>query len=135
MLSRPGIGPFRADAIGSRVTAVTFDMRGTALVTGPLYLGFEIGAGGGGAQTAVLQTAPRVTTTDATSVHAVLGGLVGVESARKGPVQLRGELMAGGRLMTFDLAPVEDGGLANTPASLLGAKWMLQPRAKIERWV
>ncbi len=129
-LSRGSLASVSGAPLG-RLDAVTYDVRGSGFVTRGVYVGGEVGLGFGNAPAVPLGEPASVTTPTNPSVHLVGGALLGIQSIRSGPFQLRGELFGGARVVA--LPAKDEAGVAT--ASFVGAAWMMEPRVAADVWV
>jgi hypothetical protein len=121
-----------------RLGAATFDLRYSAFVAGPIYVGGEIDLGGGPSSASVLRSSPRAVSTGGTVVQAPMGGMVGVSFGRLGIFEPSAEVFVGGRLLALDA----DRGDASAPSTtqtrtsrLIGWRTMIAPRGAIDFWL
>ncbi len=125
-----------------RLGAATFDLRYSAFVAGPIYVGGELDIGGGPSSASVLRRSPRAVSTGGTVVQAPMGGMVGVSFGRLGIFEPSAEVFVGGRLLALDADQGDTGGQASdgAPAQarasrLLGWRTMLAPRGALDLWL
>lgn len=133
-------GELHAVPVGGlgRLGAATFDLRYSAFVAGPIYVGGEIDLGGGPSDARVLRGTPRAVSTGGTVVQAPMGGMVGVSFGRLGIVEPSAEVFVGGRLLALDA----DRGDASAPSTtqtrtsrLIGWRTMIAPRGAVDFWL
>lgn len=118
--------------------AATFDLRCSAFVAGPIYLGGELDIGGGPSNARVLRGAPRAVSTGGTVVQAPMGGMVGVSFGRLGIFEPSAEVFVGGRLVALDANrddTSDDSTMQARPSRLLGWRTMIAPRGAVDLWL
>jgi hypothetical protein len=129
-LWRSGTGSFRTNALGKRLDGGTLDLRMAGFVTRAVYVGGEFDVGFGGAPSVTIEPAPSTVSTGGLSAHVLAGAHAGVLSERRGPLQVRGEVFVGGRLLV--LTAREANGAQAT--GYLGGGFMLEPRVFVDVW-
>jgi hypothetical protein len=128
------IGKFRAQSLGPRIGAGTFQVRSALRLNSWLSVGFEGAMGGGGAPVTILRAEPPVTTSGEV-LHIHMGLTVGVTSPRLGPFAVRAEVLAGGRLYDVFIEEQSYGCTHDGCRDLSGAAWMAQPKAILDTWL
>ncbi len=133
-LWRSGLGAVPSDPLGPDLYSGTFDLKTVGFVSRAVYVGGEIDLGFGGASSVILGPPPSTVSTTGPAVHFVGGAIVGAQTIRKGPFQLRGEIFGGGRLVVVG-GKDDAAASATSGAAFLGGAWVVEPRAAVDVWL
>lgn len=138
-LAADSIGTFSRSALGQqRFTADLLGAHAALHIFPWLYVGPEGAIGLGSVANRPLRANPPVTM-DGPMSYVQLGAIVGFESPRLGPIDVRAELFAGGQTYGSSVQEQRYGCVEHDGQQacdgLSGAMWLLKPKVAAEVWV
>jgi hypothetical protein len=116
---------------GGSAGAVTGDLTVTAAY-GPMYAGIQLGVGKAYVPHQTMTPSDELELDPSGGLFAT-GGIVAGLSVPLGPLVLKGEVMAGGRLLSLTVTSYHDECVSDSYVT--EADWTIQPRVVAETWV